>query len=40
MAVERLRDLVGTVIDPAVHAALENVVRHRPTLTFLDDEQG
>lgn len=39
MAVERLRDLVGTVIDPAVHAALVTVVHHRPTLTFLDEEQ-
>lgn len=40
MAVERLRDLVGTVIDPAVHKALETVVHHRPTLTFLDEEQS
>lgn len=40
MAVERLRDLAGTVIDPAVHRALETVVRHRPTLTFLDEKAG
>ncbi|HEU5050277.1 MAG TPA: HD domain-containing phosphohydrolase, partial [Gemmatimonadales bacterium] len=39
-AVERMRDLIGTVIDPAVHRALETVVRHRPTLTFLDERRG
>jgi putative nucleotidyltransferase with HDIG domain len=36
-AVERMRDLVGTVIDPKVHRALEAVVGHRQTLVFLDD---
>ena len=36
-AVERMRDLVGTVIDPAIHRALERVVAHRQTLVFLDD---
>ncbi len=38
-AVERIRDLVGTVIDPAVHQALEAVVSHRQALVFLDDAQ-
>jgi putative two-component system response regulator len=37
VAVERMRDLIGTVIDPAVHRALEAVVAHRQTLVFLDD---
>jgi putative two-component system response regulator len=37
IAVERMRDLVGTVIDPAVHRALEAVVSHRQALVFLDD---
>jgi putative nucleotidyltransferase with HDIG domain len=36
-AVERLRDLVGTVLDPAVHRALETVVTQRQALVFLDD---
>ena len=36
-AVERMRDLVGTVIDPKVHRALEAVVGQRQTLVFLDD---
>ncbi len=40
MAVERMRDLLGTVLDPAVHNALETVVLHRPTLTFLDEAKG
>jgi putative nucleotidyltransferase with HDIG domain len=40
MAVERMRDLMGTVLDPAVHHALETVVLHRPTLTFLDEAKG
>ena len=38
-AVERMRDLVGTVLDPAVHRALEAVVSHRQALVFLDDAQ-
>lgn len=38
-AVARMRDLVGTVIDPQVHAALSEVVSHRKALVFLD-EQG
>jgi putative nucleotidyltransferase with HDIG domain len=37
VAVERMRDLVGTVIDPAVHAALEAAVQRRQALVFLDD---
>jgi putative nucleotidyltransferase with HDIG domain len=37
LAVERLRDLVGTVLDPAVHEALEAVVSQRQALVFLDD---
>ncbi|HEU4680433.1 MAG TPA: HD domain-containing phosphohydrolase [Gemmatimonadales bacterium] len=37
VAVERMRDLIGTVIDPSVHRALEAVVSHRQTLVFLDD---
>jgi HD-GYP domain-containing protein (c-di-GMP phosphodiesterase class II) len=36
-AVERLGDLVGTVVDPAVHRALESVVLRRQALVFLDD---
>jgi putative two-component system response regulator len=36
-AVERMRELIGTVIDPVVHRALEAVVAHRQTLVFLDD---
>ncbi|MGE5926315.1 MAG: HD domain-containing phosphohydrolase [Gemmatimonadota bacterium] len=39
-AVERMRDLIGSVLDPAVHRALETVVRHRPTLTYLDETAG
>jgi putative two-component system response regulator len=37
LAVERLRDLVGTVLDPAVHRALQSVVARREALVFLDD---
>jgi HD-GYP domain-containing protein (c-di-GMP phosphodiesterase class II) len=37
MAVQRMRDLVGTVIDPTVHRALEAVVSQRQALVFLDD---
>jgi putative two-component system response regulator len=37
VGVERMRDLVGTVIDPTVHRALEAVVSHRQALVFLDD---
>jgi putative two-component system response regulator len=37
MAVEHMRDLIGSVIDPNVHRALEAVVARRQTLVFLDD---
>jgi putative two-component system response regulator len=37
VALERMRDLVGTVIDPVVHRALEAVISHRQALVFLDD---
>jgi cyclic di-GMP phosphodiesterase len=40
LAVERLRDLVGTVLDPAVHRALQSVVARREALVFLDDRHG
>ena len=40
VAVERMRDLVGTAIDPAIHAALEVVVTRRQALVFLDDAQA
>jgi HD-GYP domain-containing protein (c-di-GMP phosphodiesterase class II) len=40
IAVERMRDLVGTVLDPAVHRALEAVVTQRQALVFLDDAIG
>ena len=37
VAVERMRDLAATVIDPAIHQALEAVVSQRQALVFLDD---
>jgi putative two-component system response regulator len=40
IAVERMRDLIGTVIDPKVHTALEAVVNQRQALVFLDDRHG
>lgn len=40
LAVERLRDLAGTVIDPAVHRALQQVIARREALIFLDDSRG
>jgi putative two-component system response regulator len=40
LAIERLRDLVGTVIDPKVHRALQAVVGRREALIFLDDGRG
>lgn len=39
-ALERLGDLVGTVVDPAVHQALAAVVSRRQALVFLDDPGG
>ena len=38
-ALERMRDLVGTAIDPVIHEALEAVVSRRQALVFLDDAQ-
>ena len=37
MAVERMRDLTGSALDPEVCEALEAAVRRRQTLVFLDD---
>ena len=39
-AVERMRDLIGTVLDPAVHEALASVVAKRQALVFLDEGGG
>lgn len=39
-AIERLRDLCGTTIDPGCFAALEAVVKRRATLVFLDDSDA
>jgi putative two-component system response regulator len=39
IAVARMGDLVGTVLDPAVHQALEAVVTHRQALVFLDESR-
>jgi len=39
-AVQRMRDLVGTVLDPNVHRTVEAVVTRRKTLTFLDPLTG
>ncbi len=38
-AVDRMRDLIGTVLNRPVHDALEAVVRRRQALTFLDDSE-
>jgi putative two-component system response regulator len=38
-AVERLRDLSGSVVDPAVHRSLQAVVARREALVFLDDSR-
>ena len=40
VAVERMRDLIDTVLDPVVHRALETVVARRQALVFLDDAQA
>jgi putative nucleotidyltransferase with HDIG domain len=37
IAVERMRDLIGSMVDPAVHQALADVIGHRQALVFLDD---
>jgi putative nucleotidyltransferase with HDIG domain len=39
LAVERMRDLIGTAMDPLIHEALEAVVSRRQALVFLDDAQ-
>jgi HD-GYP domain-containing protein (c-di-GMP phosphodiesterase class II) len=38
-AVERMRDLIGTVVDAQVHGALDAVVKRRAALTFLDHSE-
>jgi hypothetical protein len=38
-AVNRMRDLTGTVIHPDVHRALAAVVARRNTLVFLDERE-
>ena len=40
VAVVRMADLVGSVVDPAVHQALQAVVGRRQALVFLDDARG
>ena len=40
LAVERLRDLIGTVVDPQVHRALQAVIARREALIFLDDTRA
>ncbi|HEU4954601.1 MAG TPA: hypothetical protein VFT28_08515, partial [Gemmatimonadales bacterium] len=40
IAVERMRDLIGTVLDPGVYQGLEAVVMQRQALVFLDDATG
>ncbi|MEP7327034.1 MAG: HD domain-containing phosphohydrolase [Gemmatimonadota bacterium] len=40
LAVQRMRDLAGTVLDPTVHRALEAVVGRRQALVFLDESKG
>ncbi|MDH4130418.1 MAG: response regulator [Gemmatimonadota bacterium] len=39
VAIERMRDLAGSVLDPAVFDALEASVSRRQALVFLDDAQ-
>jgi cyclic di-GMP phosphodiesterase len=40
VAVERMRDLSGSVLDPEVYRALEAAVRRRQALVFLDDTRS
>jgi hypothetical protein len=40
VALERMRDLVGTAVDPEVQRALEAVISQRQALVFLDDAQS
>ncbi len=37
VAIERMKDLAGSVLDPMVYRALEAAVRRRQALVFLDD---
>jgi len=39
-AVDRIKELTGTVLDPTVFDALAAVVARRNTLVFLDDDTG
>jgi HD-GYP domain-containing protein (c-di-GMP phosphodiesterase class II) len=39
-AVERMRRLVGNVLDPKVFEAIAAAVAKRQTLVFLDDNSG
>ena len=39
-AVDRMRDLAGSVLDPEVYRALEAAVRRRQALVFLDDARS
>ena len=39
VAVQRMRDLVGTVLDPQVYTALEAVVARRQALVFVEEHQ-
>ena len=40
LAVERMHELVGTVVSPEVHRALATVVERGRALVFVDDERG
>jgi cyclic di-GMP phosphodiesterase len=40
VAVERMRDLAGNVLDPEVYRALERAVQRRQALVFLDDARA
>ena len=40
LAVERMHELVGTVLSPEVHRALAAVVERGRTLVFVDEERG
>jgi response regulator RpfG family c-di-GMP phosphodiesterase len=40
LAVERMADLSGTVLDPQVYEALVRIVGRRQTLVFLDEDAG
>jgi HD-GYP domain-containing protein (c-di-GMP phosphodiesterase class II) len=40
LAVERMNELIGTVLAPEVHRALTAVVERGSALVFVDDERG